>query len=52
MPINKFLYFGDFVAIPVAVIVLAYFALAPGGLWAALAFGVLLTDWPRDLDAG
>lgn len=42
MPINKFLYFGDFVAIPVAVIVLAYFDLAPGGLWAALAFGVCL----------
>jgi len=28
MPINKFLYFGDFLAIPVAVAVLAYFAFA------------------------
>ena len=42
MPINKFLYFGDFLAIPVAVAVLTYSALAAGGLWAAADFGVSL----------
>jgi sterol desaturase/sphingolipid hydroxylase (fatty acid hydroxylase superfamily) len=42
MPINKFLYFSDFFAIPVAVTVLTYFALAVGGLWAAPVFGVSL----------
>jgi sterol desaturase/sphingolipid hydroxylase (fatty acid hydroxylase superfamily) len=42
MPINKFLYFGEFFAIPVAVTVLAYFALPAGGLWAASDFGVSL----------
>ena len=42
MPINKFLYFGDFLAIPVAVTVLTYSALAAGGLWAAPDFGVSL----------
>jgi len=42
MPINKFLYFSDFFAIPVAVTVLTYFALAAGGLWAAPVFGVSL----------
>jgi sterol desaturase/sphingolipid hydroxylase (fatty acid hydroxylase superfamily) len=42
MPINKFLYFGDFVAIPVAVAVLTYFALTSGGLWAVPDFAVSL----------
>ena len=42
MPINKFLYFGDFFAIPVAVTVLAYFALTAGGLWTGPDFGVSL----------
>ena len=42
MPINKFQYFGDFLAIPVAVTVLTYFALAAGGLCAVLDFGVSL----------
>jgi sterol desaturase/sphingolipid hydroxylase (fatty acid hydroxylase superfamily) len=42
MPINKFLYFGDFLAIPLAVIVLAYFASTAGGLWTAPDFGVSL----------
>ena len=32
MPINKFLYFGDFAAIPVAIAVLAYLALSARGL--------------------
>ena len=40
MPINKFLYFGDFLAIPVAVTVLTYSALAAGSSWAAPDFGV------------
>ena len=42
MPINKFLYFGDFVAIPVAVIALTYLALAAGWWSAASDFGVSL----------
>ena len=42
MPISKFLYFGDFLAIPAVVAVLTYSALAPGGLWAAPDFGVSL----------
>jgi hypothetical protein len=42
MPINKFLYFGDFFAIPVAVAVLAYFALAARGLRGSPDFGVSL----------
>jgi sterol desaturase/sphingolipid hydroxylase (fatty acid hydroxylase superfamily) len=42
MPINKFLYFSDFFAIPAAVTVLTFFALAAGGLWAAPVFGVSL----------
>jgi hypothetical protein len=42
MPINKFLYFGDFFAIPVAVTVLAYFALTAGGLWSVSVFGISL----------
>ena len=42
MRISKFLYFGDFFAIPVAVTVLTYFALTAGGLWAVLNLGVSL----------
>ena len=42
MPLNKFLYFSDFFAIPMVVTVLTYFALAAGGLWAAPEFGVSL----------
>jgi sterol desaturase/sphingolipid hydroxylase (fatty acid hydroxylase superfamily) len=42
MPINKFLYFGDFFAIPVVVALLAYFAFTSGGLWAAPDLGVSL----------
>jgi sterol desaturase/sphingolipid hydroxylase (fatty acid hydroxylase superfamily) len=42
MPINKFLYFGDFFAIPVAVAVLVYFALTAKGLWAVPGLGVSL----------
>ncbi|HKN10358.1 MAG TPA: hypothetical protein VJ376_12875, partial [Pseudomonadota bacterium] len=42
MPINKFLYFSDFFAIPVALTVLTYFALATGGSRAAPDFGVFL----------
>jgi sterol desaturase/sphingolipid hydroxylase (fatty acid hydroxylase superfamily) len=42
MPISKFLYFGDFLAIPAVVAVLTYSALAAGGLWAAPDFGVSL----------
>jgi putative effector of murein hydrolase LrgA (UPF0299 family) len=42
MRISKFLYFGDFFAIPVTVAVLTYFALATRGLWAALNLGVSL----------
>jgi sterol desaturase/sphingolipid hydroxylase (fatty acid hydroxylase superfamily) len=48
MPINKFLYFGDFVAIPIAVLVFAYLSHRAGGLSglpefiAAALFGVAL----------
>jgi hypothetical protein len=42
MPINKLLHFGDFFAIPVAVTVLAYFALAADVLWAAPDLGASL----------
>lgn len=42
MPINRFLYFGDFLAIPVAVTVFTYFAFAAGGLRLAPDFGVSL----------
>jgi sterol desaturase/sphingolipid hydroxylase (fatty acid hydroxylase superfamily) len=42
MPINKFLYFGDFFVIPAAVTVLTYFALTAGGLSASLHFAVSL----------
>lgn len=47
MHINRILYFGDFVAIPVAVVVLVYLALANTGyegatsLGAALVFGLI-----------
>jgi sterol desaturase/sphingolipid hydroxylase (fatty acid hydroxylase superfamily) len=42
MPINKFLYYGDFFAIPVAVVVLSYFAFAAGGLRGAPDFCISL----------
>jgi sterol desaturase/sphingolipid hydroxylase (fatty acid hydroxylase superfamily) len=42
MPINKFLYFGDFFVIPAAVTVLTYFALTAGGLSASPDFAVSL----------
>jgi sterol desaturase/sphingolipid hydroxylase (fatty acid hydroxylase superfamily) len=42
MPINKFLYYGDFFAIPFALAVLTWFALAGGGSRAALDFSVSL----------
>lgn len=42
MPINKFLYYGDFFAIPFAILVLTYFAVAAGGLRATPEFGVSL----------
>lgn len=42
MPINKVLYFGDFVAIPVATLVLMYLALSGGGGRDALEFAVTL----------
>jgi sterol desaturase/sphingolipid hydroxylase (fatty acid hydroxylase superfamily) len=42
MPLNRFLYFSDFFAIPMVVSVLTYFALAAGGLWAVPDFGVSL----------
>ncbi len=38
MPINKFLYYGDFFAIPFAIGVLAYFACTGSGLRAAADF--------------
>ena len=44
MPINKFLYFGDFAAIPVGIAVLAYLALSARGLAGApdLAISLLI----------
>ncbi|MGO4873030.1 MAG: sterol desaturase family protein [Roseiarcus sp.] len=42
MPIGKFLYFGDFVAIPVAVLLFAGFTLADRGLAAAPTWGISL----------
>ena len=38
MPIGKFLYFGDFAEIPVAVLLFAWLALADRGLAAAPEF--------------
>jgi len=42
VPINKFLYYGDFFAIPLAIAVLTYFALIAGGLKATTDFGASL----------
>ena len=42
MPINKVLYFGDFVAIPVAMLVLTYLAFSSGGERAIPEFVVTL----------
>src|ERR1700758_4848963 len=42
MPINKFLYFGDFAAIPVAIAVLAYLALSARGLAGTPDFAISL----------
>jgi sterol desaturase/sphingolipid hydroxylase (fatty acid hydroxylase superfamily) len=42
MPINKFLYFGDFAAIPVALIVLVYSALRARGLGGLPDLGISL----------
>jgi sterol desaturase/sphingolipid hydroxylase (fatty acid hydroxylase superfamily) len=42
MPIGKFLYFGDFAAIPVAIAVLAYLAFSVHGLAAAPDFVIAL----------
>src|ERR1700733_3116767 len=43
MPINKFLYFGDFAAIPVAIAVLVYLALSARGLAGAPNFAISLS---------
>ena len=42
MPINKFLYFGDFAAIPVAIAVLVYLALSARGLAGTPDFAISL----------
>jgi hypothetical protein len=52
MPINKFLYFSDFFAIPVAVTVFDLFRLSRGRVVGGAGLRRLPADWPRDLDAG
>ena len=47
MPIGKFLYFGDFVAIPVAVLLFAGLALADRGLAAAPTWAISLLSGSR-----
>ncbi len=42
MPINKFLYFGDFAAIPIAVLLFFYLALAARGLAATPELAISL----------
>ena len=42
MPINNFLYYGDFFAIPIAIVILTYFAFASGGSAAAFNVSVSL----------
>jgi sterol desaturase/sphingolipid hydroxylase (fatty acid hydroxylase superfamily) len=42
MPIGRFLYFGDFAVIPIAILLFAGFALADGGLEAAPAWALSL----------
>lgn len=44
MPINKFLYFGDFFAVPIALAVFGWLAFVPRGLAAAPAYGLGLAS--------